>query len=313
MNGQRVLAGIALVVLSTALFASLDGTSKFLVVNGVPALMGIWARYQVQAAITTAVVLPLHGWRALRTTRPLLQVLRGLLLFGCSAFMFASLRFVSLGDLTAIVLSTPLVITLLAALWLHEKVTPLRWLLVIGGFVGTLVILRPGSTHWTWAMMLPLCLVACNSAFQVLTGHLARAENPLTTHLYTGWTGTLIAALALPFVWRSDLPTSVWLAMGLAGLLAAVAHLLLILGYQRAPAMTLTPYLYAQIAFAVLGDWLVFSHQPDGLSAMGMGLIALCGAGGAWATVHETRTAARALQAARAAQVPAATARYEQP
>lgn len=298
MNGRRILAGIALVVMSTSLFASMDSASKFLVVSGVPALMGIWARYQIQAALTTAFLLPTQGTKALRTRRPLLQVVRGLLLFGCSAFLFASLRFVSLGDLTAIVLTSPLVVTLLAAVWLKEKVTPLRWLLVIGGFVGTLVILRPGSTHWTWAMVLPLGLVACNSAFQVLTGKLARTENPLTTHMYTGWTGAVLAALALPFVWQSGFPASVWLAMGLTGLLATVGHLLLILGYQRAPAMTLTPYLYTQIAFAVLCDWLIFSHQPDGLSTLGMGLIALCGAGGAWATVHESRTALRALKAA---------------
>ena len=181
--------------------------------------------------------------------------------------------------------------TLLAATVLKERVSLLRWALVAGGFAGTLVIMRPGGAAFTWASLFPLALVASNAWFQVLTSQLARTEDPVTMHLYTGWTGAIVAALTLPFFW-TPLPHGwLWLLLGLMGLAGTVGHFLLILAYQRAPASTLTPYLYAQIAFAMLAGWIVFAHVPDGWSVAGMALIAACGAGGAWLTVRERRPA----------------------
>jgi drug/metabolite transporter (DMT)-like permease len=275
-------------VAAVACFAALDTTTKY-VSASVPLLMALWFRYAFQAVATTAVVLPLRGLSALRTVHPKFQVLRGVLLLASSLFAFASLKYMPVAEFTAIVMVSPLAITLLAATVLHEQVTPLRWVLVAGGFAGTLIIIRPGGEAFTWASLLPLALVGTNAWFQVLTSKLARTEDPLTMHLYTGWVGTLIAALALPFVWTQLTNAWLWLALGFMGLMGTVGHFLLILGYQRAPASTLTPYLYTQIAFAMLGGWLVFSHLPDEWSFVGIAMIALCGALGAWLTVRESR------------------------
>jgi drug/metabolite transporter (DMT)-like permease len=106
-----------------------------------------------------------------------------------------------------------------------------------------------------------------------------------------------VASLALPFVWTRIHDTMLWVLLCLMGLLATVGHFMLILAYQRAPAATLTPYLYAQIGFAMLGGWLVFSHVPDEWSMAGMLLIAVCGAAGAWLTVTESRRAPRLAEA----------------
>ena len=282
------LVGILLAVAACACFASLDTTTKF-ISTSVPLLMALWFRYAFQAVATTLVVLPLRGMAAWRTMHPKFQCLRGLLLLGSSLFAFASLKHMPVGEFTAIVMITPLAITVLAATVLKEQVSPLRWMLVAGGFAGTLVIIRPGGEAFRWASLLPIGLVATNAWFQVLTSKLARTEDPFTMHLYTGWVGTLIASLALPFVW-AELPSAwLWAALCFMGLAATVGHFMLILAYQRAPAATLTPYLYSQIAFAMLGGWLVFRHVPDGWSLAGMALIALCGAGGAWLTVREGR------------------------
>ena len=108
-------------------------------------------------------------------------------------------------------------------------------------------------------------------------------------HFYTGWVGTLIASLALPFAWTSLPDWHWWGLLCLMGFMATVGHFILILAYQRAPASTLTLYLYAQIAFAMLGGWLVYRHIPDHVSLVGIGLIAVCGAAGAWLTVRERR------------------------
>lgn len=251
--------------------------------------MALWFRYAFQAVVTTAAVLPLRGLAVLRTAHPKFHMLRGLLLLLTSLFAFFSLRYMPVGEFTAIVMITPLVITLLAATSLGEKVSPLRWALVTGGFVGTMVIIRPGHDAFEWTTLLPIGLVVCNAWFQVLTSKLVKTEDPLAMHFYTGWAGTLVASLALPFVWISLDSWTLWACLSLMGLMGAVGHFLLILAYQRAPAATLTPYLFCQIGFAMLGGWLVFAHVPDQWSLVGMVMIAVCGAAGAWLAVRESR------------------------
>ena len=284
------LAGIGLTIIAVACFATLDTATKYVSV-GVPLFMALWFRYAFQAIATTLVVLPLRGLAGLRTAHPKFQVLRGVLLLASSLFAFFSLKFMPVGEFTAIVMITPLAITLLATRALGERVTPWQWLLVCGGFAGTLVIIRPGHDAFEWTTLMPLGLVVCNTWFQVLTSKLAKTEDPVTMHLYTGWVGTLLASLPLPWVWAMLPGGSLWAALLLMGAMATVGHFLLILAYQRTPAATLTPYLYAQIGFAMLGGWLVFSHVPDGWSLLGMLMIAVCGAAGAWLALRQARAA----------------------
>ena len=280
--------GIVLVVTAMACFATLDTTTK-VVSAGVPLLMALWFRYFFQAVLTSSVVLPTRGWRSLRTAHPKFHLLRGLLVLGSSLFAFLSLKHMPVAEFTSIIAIVPLAVTLLAAKALDERVSTLRWSLIIGGFLGTLIIIRPGSEHFGWSTVFPLMVVVTNSCFQVLTSKLARTEDPVTMHFYTGWVGTLIASLALPFVWTALPSWWLWAGLLLMGLSASVAHFLLILAYTRTSASTLTPFFYAQIGFAMLGGWLAFSHVPDGWSMVGIGMIALCGALGAWLTARESQ------------------------
>ena len=299
MKGGSALSGIALVVAACACFAALDTTTKS-VTPFVPLMVALWFRYAFQAVATTVVVLPLRGRRVWRTEHPKFQLLRGLLLLVSSLLAFASLRYMPVGEFTAIVMMAPLAVTVLAATVLKEHVSPLRWALVAGGFAGTVLIIRPGGEAFTWASLLPLALVASNAWFQVLTSRLARTEDPLTMHLYTGWVGTLIASCMLPFFWAQPSQPWLWLAMSFMGLMGTVGHFFLILAYQRAPAATLTPFLYLQIALSMLGGYLVFHHVPDGWSVAGMAMIAVCGAAGAWLTVRERRLALQVAEVAEA-------------
>jgi len=287
------LAGIGFAVLATACFATLDTTTKVATAT-VPILMALWFRYCFQAVATTLVMLPQRGWAIWRTRRPGQQLLRGMLLLASSMLAFLSLKYLPVAEFTAIVSLSPLVITLVAATLLRETVSLLRWLLVIGGFVGAMVIIRPGHEQFSWAMLLPLGVLAGNVSFQLLTSRMVRTEDPLTMHLYTGWVGTLVSSLALPWVW-TEISLQSWAWMILMGLSAAVGHFMLILAYERTPVATMAPYLYAQIAFAVIGGWLVFSHTPDGWSLLGMCVIAACGTTGAWLTLRQARAARDAL------------------
>ena len=275
-------------IAAVAGFAVLDTSTKF-VSASVPVLMALWVRYMFQAVATTALVLPMRGRSVLRTAHPKFQFLRGVSLMMSSLLAFFSLKYMPVGEFTAIAMISPLVITLLAAVALKEHVSVARWLLVLGGFAGTMIIIRPGHANFAWTMLLPLGLVVTNALFQVLTSKMARTEDPVTMHIYTGWVGSILITIFLPFVWV-PLPTvELWGWLLLMGLAATLGHFMLILAYQRAPAATLTPYLYTGIGFAMLGGWLVFSHVPDTWSIIGMVMIAVCGALGAWLAVKEGR------------------------
>ena len=142
-RAPAALAGIVLVVAACACFGALDTTTKF-VSSFVPLVMALWCRYFFQAMATTVLVLPSRGMGVWRTRHPKFQVLRGVLLLSSSLFAFASLKYMPVGEFTAIVMVTPLVITVLAATVLKEKVSALRWLLVAGGFIGTAARPSPG-------------------------------------------------------------------------------------------------------------------------------------------------------------------------
>ena len=285
----HTLSGIGFAILASACFATLDVTTKHISAS-VSLLVALWFRYAFQAVVTTAIVWRGRGRKVFYTRHPRFQLSRGLLLFVSSLLAFYSLKYMPVGEFTAIALMAPLVITLLAAWTLKEQVSPMRWALVCGGFAGTLVIIRPDTQHFDWALLLPLSLVVTNSGFQVLTGRLAQEdEDPLTTQVLTGWTGTLLATVLLPFIWVTPPGWVAWLQLFIMGLMGTLGHLFLILAYGRAPAATLTPYMYVQIGFAVLAGWLVFRHIPDQWTLLGMGLVALCGALGAWLTLRESR------------------------
>ena len=291
----NALNGIVLLVAAVACLAVLDTTTKGISVS-VPLLMALWFRYAFQAIATTLAVLPKRGWALPPTAHPKFQCLRGVLLVTSSVLAFFSLKYLPVGEFTAIVMITPLLMTLLASLTLAERVSVWRWTLVIGGFAGTLIIIRPGGERFSWAMLLPLGLVILNAWFQILTSRLARTEDPMTMHFYTGWVGFLLASLALPFIWTWLDSWLLWAGLALMGLMATVGHFMMILAYARTPVSTLTPFLYAQIGFAMLGGWLAFSHVPDPLSLLGMAMVAVCGAAGAWLAVRESRIAFQAVE-----------------
>jgi drug/metabolite transporter (DMT)-like permease len=289
----QVLKGIALAIAAMACFATLDTTTKWVSLS-VPLMVAMFFRYMFQAVATSAIELPRQG-RALLHTRHLgLHLLRGALLLFTSIFAFLSLKHMPVGEFTAIVLLTPLVVTLLAARMLHEKVSRLRLLLVAGGFLGTLAIVRPDGADFNWALLFPIGVVVANAGFQLLTSRMARTEDPMTMQFYTGWTGALVALLALPFVWVPIPSPAVWGGLVFMGFMGSLGHFIFIQAFKRAPAAVLMPYMYAQIAFAMLGGWLLFSHVPDHWTLAGMALIAVCGAAGAWLTAHESRAAAEA-------------------
>ncbi len=282
------LAGIALAVAACACFALLDLTTKR-VGSAVPLVMMLWARYLFHTLLTTAYVLHREGLRVLRTTQPRFQVLRAVLFAAMSLFGLLSILHMPLAEFTAIVATTPLCVTVVAALWLHQHVSVPRWGLVALGLAGTLAIIRPGGQAFGWALIWPLCLLATGTGYQVVSSRMAGHESPATTQLYTGWLATALVSLAVPFAWASISDPWLWAGMLLMGLLSASGHMLLMQAYARTTPVTLAPFLYSQIGFAMLAGWLVFRHVPDHWAMAGIAAIVLSGAASAWLTVRETR------------------------
>ena len=280
--------GILFLILATAFFAVLDTTVK-VVGTVVPVLMAVWFRYAFQAVVVTAVMWPLRGRSLLRTGHPRFQLLRGALLLMVSALSVLSVQYMPVGEFTAIVMITPLVVTLLAALFLRERVAGWRWGLVAGGFAGALLVIQPGGDVIGWASLLPLVLVLTYAWFQILTSKMTRTEDPFTMHFYTGWVGALVSSLALPLAWQAIPDTTTFALLCLIGLMGTVGHFLLILAFQRTQASTLTPYLYGQIGFAMLCGWVVFGHIPGTLELVGIALIVLCGGTASWLTARDRR------------------------
>lgn len=288
---QRPTLGISLVVLMSVCFAGLDTIVKF---SGqfLPVLLMLWVRYAFQAVVMT-VWLARSKTAGFRAARPKFQILRGLLLLATSAMSFFGVQHMPVAEFTAIVMLTPVIVTMLAAWVLHERVSPLRWTLVVGGFVGALIVIRPGSGLFGWAVLFPIAGTLCYASFQALTSKLSALESPYTTHFYTGAVG---AAMLSPLLLASgiDIPAVLHSAgnsqialMVAVGMLGTVGHLLLIFAVGLAPTATLMPFIYVQIVSAAAFGWLVFRHAPDGFGWIGMGVVAVCGAASAWLNVRE--------------------------
>ena len=294
---QRPALGIALVMLAVSCFASMDSATRYL--GGLlPVLLILWARYGFQA-VSMALWL---SWQTLRgkpgmfrAAHPKFQAVRGLLLLATSAMSFYGVQQMPVPEFTAINMLTPVLVTVLAAVVLKERVSKLRWALVMGGFAGALIVIRPGSGLFGWAVMYPLAGALFYAAFQTLTAQLAALENPITTHFYTGLFGAVLLTLLIwlgPFTLMPILamaPAWQWGMLLLIGLLGTTGHLFLILALGYAPTGTLMPFVYVQIAVAAAIGWIVFKHAPDGYAWLGMAVLSASGALSAWLNVREAQ------------------------
>lgn len=300
----QTLLGIAFVIGAATCFATMDTTIRYVGATFSVAIV-LWARYGLHAVIMSAWI-ALSPQRSFRTANPMFQIARGALLAFSSAMAFAALRRMPVAEFTAIILLSPVVATLVARLWLKEPVSRLRWALVIGGFLGALIVVRPGSGVIGWVALLPLAAAFSNAAFQTMTSRFAPHEDPFTTNFYTGLTGVtlatplLLASVSDPIEVLAGAPMEAVAALVAIAVLGTAGHLLLIIALGKAPASTLMPFQYAQLAVAALAGYLVFGLVPDGWSWLGMAVIGVCGAASAWLNVQAAVQRQRPVSAVQA-------------
>lgn len=273
---SRQTQGLLLLITALACFGFLDAGTQA-VGALVPVGLIVWSRYLAQLAGAVTLQASQRGLRAMwHCHHPRLQLLRGVLLAVLNALAVLSLMVVPVGDFTAICMLTPAALTLVAVFADGERIAPLRWVMIAGGFAGALLVLRPGADAFGWSTLLPLVTMLVATAFQVVSNRLGALDSPAATNLWTGLIGAVLCSVVLPWQWQA-LETSVWLQLAGLSVLCALGHGLIIVAHSRVPLSRLAPFLYFQIGFAVLAGWLMLGQKPDGLSLLGICVIAACG------------------------------------
>lgn len=286
MNKSGILFHIA----GLWMLSVLDASGKWLVLAGVPVLMLAWVRYAVHTALMTALVLPTRGQAIFSTQSLRWQLIRGLLMIASSVLFFSVLKRLPLAEGTAMNFMAPLFLMALAPWLLHEPHRLRRWLGVVVGFAGMLIVIRPGTPLDPVGVVLGVLTALVFAFFQIATRRVAH-DDPLTTNYYGGLFGTVALTLALPWFWHlPELSPIQWLLLLSTGVSGFLGHWLQIAAYKKSPATLLAPFSYLQILAATALGWLVFGQLPDQATALGMGLICLAGIG---AAVAEARVVLR--------------------
>ena len=272
-QGQRSTAGRGgvMALLATVAYAVVDTLSKYQA-RDYPVEMIVWARYAVPLVLLLAVFLPQRGRRMLRTAFPLLQLIRGVLLTAGTVFIVFAYRVMPIAEAQAISFIHPVLLTLLAVVFLGEKVSRLGWAAVLLGFSGVLVIVRPGGGLFTAAALLPLGLALSFSSYQIFTRLVARREDSINSLYCVLLVGSVVMSLALPFAWIA--PTAKGLLFfALIGITSGAGHFLTIKALEYAPASLLAPFAYIQLLWVSILGTAVFGDFPDSVTLIGMAIV----------------------------------------
>lgn len=277
LHRTHPVLGIALCLCSLLCFACLDTTAKYLVANyNVPLVVAI--RYIVNFALLLVILAPRHGPQLFRTERTALVWVRAVCLACVSLFLGLALQRMPVAETTAMLFLAPMLIVLLANPLLGERIGALGWLAAVTGFVGVLLVARPGAGLDILGVALALCAAAMNAAYQLMSRVLARTERTIALLFYAALAGSVIFGLGLPWYWEGAAPsTSQTLLFLSLGVSAGLGHYFLTASYRYAPASLLAPVSYMQLLWAGLLGWMVFGHVPDGLTIIGMLVIMAAG------------------------------------
>ncbi len=267
-----------------SLFAMLETTAKSLS-ETYPVPFIVWFRYLTHCLLMIILVGPRYRFRLVKTDNLKAQVLRAVLLMGSTLFYFSALSGLPLATAKSISFVSPLLVTIFAFWLLKEQVSLSRWIAVVVGFLGVLLVINPAQA-FDWHLLLPLVAATCYSLYQIMTRHFSSREHPVTTLFYTALVGTILVSVAVPFFWVTpeiyDLPR--FLFLGFAG---AFGHFMLIKAMELEDASFLSPLGYVQLLWVTLLGYLVFDHLPGTQGFVGMAVIV--GAGLYVAIGHKSR------------------------
>lgn len=262
-------------VTSTVFFAFADVLAKELA-GRLPAMEVVWLRYVTFGALVIPLVLAGGGAAALRSRRPGLQILRGFGMVGSAMLFTAALPYLPVAETTAIYFVSPILIMALSIPLLGETVGWRRWSAALVGLSGMLLIIRPGTSAFEAAALLPLLGASSWALAAVVTRKMSGQDPAITTLVYSAVVGIVLMSLLQPFVWVA--PGLPEIGLGLAmGILSTLGHWLVILAYRHADASIIAPFSYIQLLWAGILGYFAFGSVPDAWTVAGAGIIALSG------------------------------------
>jgi drug/metabolite transporter (DMT)-like permease len=273
---RQRLIGIALMCGAVACFACLDTTAKVLN-HHMDTLEVVWARYTSAFLLAFIPSNPLTRPGLLRTSRPLLQLGRSALLLFSTGLNFLALRYLQLDQTMAITFSTPFFVAILSGPLLGEWISWRRWAAICAGFIGVLLVARPGAGGVHPAALLSVAGAVCYAVYAIATRLLARTDSNATTLFYSNLIGALAMLPVLPFFWSAPGEPLVVLLMISTGFWGSLGHYLLIAGHRLAPAAVLSPFIYTQLIWAMALGYLVFADVPNHFTLAGAGIVVASG------------------------------------
>jgi drug/metabolite transporter (DMT)-like permease len=268
--------GIALVTLTTLCFATLDACAKWLV-QDLPVLQVVWLRFLFHVLLASALLAPRYGRELVRVRNWKLQGLRALILGSMTALNFWALQYLQLAETGAIQFSVPLLIALLSAWWLGEHLDARRWLAIVLGFVGVLLVIRPGSQAFHPAILLSVINAVLYAAFNMLTRRMVATESAASLQLMSAVGATVLLAPWALVHWQAPARWQTWLVIGICGLCGGLGHFMVAQAHRYASAATLGPFLYQQIIYMSLWGWLIFGQVPGLLVIVGAVIVVVSG------------------------------------
>ena len=253
----------------------MDGLAKYLSAD-LPILQITWARYFFTVVFTLPIMFFFFKRHLVWSDKPILQILRGLILLSANICFFYSISIISLAKALTLAFIAPLIVTAFSPVFLGEKVGFRRWTAVTIGFIGSLVVIRPGFLELNFASLAALCTGFLYGFYLIITRKLSASDNPLLTLLLTGLVGALLVSLIIPFYWVKP-SLNQWSLMAGIGVFACIGHLFLILSLKYADASKLAPLGYTEIIPNIMIGYFFFSEIPDKWTYLGLFIIVLSG------------------------------------
>ena len=262
-------------LLAWVMLPIMDGFAKYLSAD-LPVLQITWARYFFTVVFTFPVMFFFFRKNLVWTDKPKLQFIRGLILLTANICFFYAISVISLAKALTLAFVAPLIVTAFSPIFLGEKVGFRRWSAVIIGFIGSLVVIRPGFVEINLASFAALGTGIMYGFYLIITRKLSTSDNPLLTLLLTGVVGAVIISCVMPFVWVQ--PTiNQWSMMAAIGVFACIGHLFLILSLKYADASKLAPFSYFEIITNILIGYYFFGDFPDSWTFLGLAIIVMSG------------------------------------
>ena len=269
------LIGIALMLAAMTVLPGIDVIAKFMGRAGMPVMEIVWARLTFGALLTLPFATRHTGLRGLIPDRPGLHSLRASLLMASTFFFFSSLKFLPSADALAIFFVQPLVVTALSPLILKEKVGASRWAAVCVGFVGTLIIIRPGLAALNPGNLLALAAGTSLALYFLLTRRISGRAPAIVTTFHTNAIGCLIASVLVAFVWKAPTPME-WAQFLALAAIANIGHYCIVRAYDHAEASLLAPLAYTEMVTSTILGLIFFGDFPDAYTFLGVGILIAC-------------------------------------